>query len=283
MERDRARLKRELFTFFGLTFLITWGLGAVLLLAQTWLEALVGPIDSHHWLFMVAVYAPAMAALATSFAFGGVSGVRAWLGGLFRRCHPIWLLVSFCALPTIWAAWAIVGAVFGIDRFPVRVEQLAAAYPAEALLTWRILRDPGPLGEEPGFRGYALPRLLGLMRPATAALALGLIWAVWHVPSFFVSGLNQSAFNFGWFMAALVGTSFVMTWLYLRASGNVIVAGVIPHLAANSLGTAVPGMFQADQGGAVWGGVCLTAAAILLIVERRRFFTPACAQSSSAA
>src|SRR3546814_20952371 len=65
------------------------------------------------------------------------------------------------------------------------------ALPA-VLLAGHLFRDPGALGEELGWRGFALPRLLELMDARRASLLLGLVWAVWHLPAFFLSTLSQS-------------------------------------------------------------------------------------------
>src|SRR3546814_5546144 len=73
------------------------------------------------------------------------------------------------------------------------------ALPA-VLLAGHLFRDPGALGEELGWRGFALPRLLELMDARRASLLLGLVWAVWHLPAFFLSTLSQSQVNFGLFI-----------------------------------------------------------------------------------
>jgi membrane protease YdiL (CAAX protease family) len=53
----------------------------------------------------------------------------------------------------------------------------------------------GPLGEEPGWRGYALPRLEHDLGPVRASMVLGLLWAPWHLPLFFYPGWTSSSFR----------------------------------------------------------------------------------------
>src|SRR3546814_4714751 len=93
------------------------------------------------------------------------------------------------------------------------------ALPA-VLLAGHLFRDPGALGEELGWRGFALPRLLELMDARRASLLLGLVWAVWHLPAFFLSTLSQSQVNFGLFILNVVAFSVFMTWLFVHTRGR---------------------------------------------------------------
>jgi membrane protease YdiL (CAAX protease family) len=101
--------------------------------------------------------------------------------------------------------------------------------------TNNILLDPGPWGEETGWRGFALPRMLTRFSPLTAALLLGLIWGVWHTPAFFVSGLVQSGYNYTLFVAASALDTILMTWIYVNANRNYLVAGFFVHLMNNTM------------------------------------------------
>lgn len=71
-----------------------------------------------------------------------------------------------------------------------------------------------------------------------AGIILGVIWALWHAPAFLTSDLTQAKYNFGWFV--LVGTliSVLMTWIYVNANRNYLVAGFIPHAANNLMGVS---------------------------------------------
>ena len=227
----RRRSIRELGVYFAVAFAITWGIGAVILLARPQLEALIGPMGpiNHHWLYYVAVTAPAISAVVCSFGFGGLAGLKA-LGARFLRPVKLpWVAVALLiwpvALTLLAAATTALGRGGGID-----LKSLWVGAPVMALTTWALVVDPGGLGEETGWRGYAMPRLLTLTRPAWAGMALGLIWGVWHLPAFFLSDLVQSQFGLGWFLAGTIALSVVMAWLYVHANGNVLVAGIIPHL-----------------------------------------------------
>ncbi len=242
---DRGRAVPQLAAFFGLTLAITWGLGALLIFAKPQLEAALGPMGpiNHHWLYYVAVCAPTISAVMLSLAFGGWGGVKALALRFVRPMRPIWVLIAVLTWPAAFAvsefAMRALGVGGGLD-----LHALGVGAPVLAFTTLALVSDPGGLGEETGWRGFALPRLLMLCRPLTAAILLGLIWGIWHLPAFFVSDLSQSQFAFGWFLLGTAAQTVVMTWIFVNANGNVLVAGVIPHLMINLLFDA--GVFRGD-------------------------------------
>ncbi len=231
---SRKRVVGELATFFALAFAMTWGLGALLLLVRPQLEAVIGPLGviNHHWLYYLAVCAPTISAVGCSLAFGGWAGLKALALRFVRPVRPMWIVIAVLAWPLTLVAYALAtrasGGVAQID-----LHALAVVAPVMAITTPIMVIDPGGFGEEAGWRGFALPRLLTMFQPATAAVLLGVIWCLWHLPAFFVSDLAQSQFGFGWFMLALTACSVLMTWIYQHANGSVLVAGVIPHLMFN--------------------------------------------------
>ena len=89
------------------------------------------------------------------------------------------------------------------------------------LILVTLVTDPGPVGEELGWRGFALPRILRIRSPLGAAVVLGLIWGLWHGPTFFISSLTQSQLSIPLFFANVVALSIVMTWLHLQSGGDV--------------------------------------------------------------
>ena len=72
----------------------------------------------------------------------------------------------------------------------------------------------GPLGEEPGWRGYALPRLEVALGPVRGSLFLALLWAGWHLPLFWIPGTAQSHLPLALFLVRTVGLSVISTWIY---------------------------------------------------------------------
>jgi uncharacterized protein len=208
-----------------------------MVLARPQLEAVVGPIVqvNQHWLYYVAICAPSIAAIVCSLGFGGWSGLKALGARLVRPVRPLWVVVAILFWPLLLAAYALAAhtAGQGGQGGQVDLHALAFGMPVVAFTTWVLFTDPGWFGEEFGWRGFALPRLLRLWSPATASVVLGLIWGLWHLPGFFISGLAQRQFGLAWFLVGCVAECIVWTWLYLHANGNLIVAGMIPHLMWN--------------------------------------------------
>jgi membrane protease YdiL (CAAX protease family) len=88
-----------------------------------------------------------------------------------------------------------------------------------------------PLAEEPGWRGFALPRLLERHGPLRASLVLGIVWALWHTLMFLLQGVESSAL-FALSMLNILLGSFVFSWLYQRTRGALMIA-IVAHAGAH--------------------------------------------------
>ena len=93
---------------------------------------------------------------------------------------------------------------------------------------------------------FALPRLLQRRRPLAAALILGVIWWAWHLPTFFIPALSQHQLSIPIFLVNSLALSVIMTWLYQRTRGDLLLM-ILVHVAANYCGwIGVP--FNAEVG-----------------------------------
>jgi membrane protease YdiL (CAAX protease family) len=94
------------------------------------------------------------------------------------------------------------------------------------------------MGEEMGWVGYALPNLQQRIAPWLSAVTLGVLWALWHLPAYFVTGL-LGPFSIGYFAFFLVfaaATRITWTWIFNKAKGSVLLIALL-H-AANDGTTA---------------------------------------------
>ena len=229
---------RPLLTYFLLAFAITWSIAGMAVLASDWFTRTFGQLDASNPAFFLAVYAPTMLSIALTAAFEGRAGLKALLARLDpRRCHPVWYLVVIGGFLALTAVTGWVGTLFG---GPTPVPHLSGA---ASLLAVSLFSDAGPLGEELGWRGFALPRMMKRWPPLTAAVILGVIWGLWHLPAFYVSTLSQSQLSLPVFVLGAVSLSVVICWLFLKSKGSVLIA-ILAHLMANHANDITGGTFN---------------------------------------
>lgn len=256
---------RDLARFFGLTLLLSWGLaGAGLLLSRSLLPA-AGP---GLWIYL-AGWAPSAAAVILSLRAGGLAGLGRLLQGLARPFHPMWLVVAALLLPAAGLLLTLLPRL-GLD-WPVTPGQVLVGLPLVLFGTAQIVSNTGPLGEELGWRGYALPRLLERWTPLASALLIGAAWSVWHVPAFVMGAMGQGWQGFGFWVLDTLALSTVMTWLFLRAGRNVLVAGMIPHFVINGMGACGAWLSRPPEALLL----ALIAVAVTVLDRRRMLVRPA--------
>lgn len=243
--------------FYILVFAWAWGVGLLFAVAQGPMVALFGDVTLGNPLVFVTVWSPNILAFAVTAAYDGRAGLRDLLGRIFRWRFPLrWYLVSTFGVAGIALSARFLQAhLLGTPQPPLwdvaRWPDLAVAGLA------MMVFDPGPIGEDPGWRGYALPRMLDRFHPTTAAVLLGVIWAVWHLPAFLFSGMPQSSLPLGWFCLSMVSVTVLMAWVTIRARGAVIPA-ILMHWAFNRFS-------DLSQDGAMYAALAYTAAALVVI------------------
>src|SRR5690348_11661586 len=158
--------------FFAIVFAYTWGMGALFVLVPK-VSAGLGPATFRNPFVLVAVYSPSIAALIVT-ALQGRASLLELLVRLFRwRIAWYWYVGPVAAIAVIGlGAQAVSALAFGtawpaFDLFALPATALAGL----AAFAW----DPGPLGEELGWRGFALPRMVERWNGLTAGVVLGTI------------------------------------------------------------------------------------------------------------
>ncbi|MGO9096558.1 MAG: CPBP family intramembrane glutamic endopeptidase [Bryobacteraceae bacterium] len=230
-ESSRGELGRgiaPLVSYFVLVFTITWGVGAVCLFAPKTAKSIApGPALTNP-LFYLAVYAPTITALILTAYFGGGIGMRKLLARLIPwRAGLRWYLVVLAGFPVMGLLAGRVAGLFGAAQG--HVPNWAHFYYA---LIPALVVDPGPLGEELGWRGFALPRMLERWPPLTSSLILGLIWGAWHLPAFFIVGLPQNRLAIPALLLGTISISVIDTWIFLRTEGSMLPM-ILVHLMVN--------------------------------------------------
>lgn len=262
--------------WFGAVFLLTWGLAGLYFLVPDIGQRIGSPPgedEYHNWLYYVAVYAPTLCAIGFLLAEGGWRALAATFLQLLEPRRPLawlgWLALAAYALPAGWLLFSSLGHALGVGWMgETRAWTVFVTVPLTLTTTAYLLPDPGPVGEEFGWRGYAMPRLLALMPPIAAGALLGAIWAVWHIPAFLISTSSQSNLPFLIFFTSLTAQGVWIGWLYLRTGGNWFLAGFVPHAMINC--SANLGGFQSEYWHYALSPLLLAALACLDPAMRRR-------------
>lgn len=197
--------------------LISFGLAWGILALYIFLPEPMGAVFGHHPLFFLAVYAPAIAAFTLVAINGGPTGLRRFLGrALHWRCSAAWYAFLIIGVPLIFITGSALRGNLFTEPFPFASFQ--------ALLVALVLAAiKGPV-EEFGWRGLALPLLQRKFAPVWAGLILGVIWGLWHLPAFLLSGTQQSEWSFTAFFAGCLAISVIATALFNRSRGSILLS-----------------------------------------------------------
>jgi len=144
------------------------------------------------------------------------------------------------------------------------LEELGS-WPSLLVLFPLTLLIGGPLGEEPGWRGYALPRLQTGRSALTASLILGALIALWHLPLLLTSEEPVPA---GAFFPEIIAGMIVISWVYNNTQGSVLLAALI-HTSHNAIEGFFGDMFSGgDLARLYWmlAGVWIVTAVVVIIV-----------------
>ena len=208
--------------FFVLSYAITW---AAFITAARWVPAQTA---AGYALVLFVAYTPGMVALLLTANTDGIRGVKALLARILLADVPVRfyvLALTYIAVVKISAAilhWSITGVwpPFGTGSI--------------ALIPLAILfSTPFQAGEELGWRGFALPRLADRFGLRIASLLLGVIWALWHLPQFYIAGGDAYHQSFPVWVAQVVAMSVALAWLYAKSGGSLLLV-MLMHSAINN-------------------------------------------------
>jgi len=214
-----------LLPFLLIAFGLAWGILALFVFGPPSIPRRLGELSAHHPLFFLAVYAPAIAAFAIVLRWAGPGGLRRFLGRLrLWRCPPGGYAMILVGIPAIYAAGALVK---GNLAEPLPFDTIGSALGAMGFML--IL---GPV-EEFGWRGLALPILQRAMAPIWAGLIVGLVWGLWHLPAFYLSGTPQGAWDFTPFFIGSIAVSLILTPIFNASGGSLLLAALF-HFQLNN-------------------------------------------------
>ncbi len=247
--------------YFALAFVLAWVFWVPAALSE---QGAVGGSPPTALLVVLGTFAPSVAAVLVAARKGG-AGTRALLGQLLRwRVGPGWYAVALFGpaalmLVAIGLHVALGGAV---PDFPE-----PSRWPLVAVNLVLVLLVGGPLGEELGWRGFALPRLQARHGALRASVVLGVVWALWHLPLFAVPGAPQGQVPFLLFVAQAVALSVFFAWAYNGSAGSLPIV-LLLHASVNTWAGALRILPEATGSLLPWilatALACLVAVALVL-------------------
>ena len=191
------------------------------------------------WAILAALfggYGPSIAALVLTGRRKGRKEVKALLARFkLWRASP-WVHLVVWLGPSIFLATAMLMAPDATSRLGEPVWSRLKLVP----LAFVAAIPFGPLGEELGWRGYALPRLQGRYSALSSSLMIGVAWTFWHTPLFWapagttISGSPITIWAVGKYLITLMGLSVLYTWVFNNSRGSVALA-VAFHATGNAV------------------------------------------------
>lgn len=219
----------SLVVFFALTFIITWSLWGLIILANL-------PLAAGYVPFVLAATGPSLSGLLVSALLGGRGAVKAllarvvlWRAGLkwyaVAILTPLGLalggLCLYVALGHPWPAFTMLGKWYLIP-----------------LVFLQVLLLGGPLEEELGWRGFALPALQARHSALASSLILGVMWAVWHLPAYLIPWSSQHL-PLVPYLLHFAALSVLITWVYNNTRGSLLLV-LLFHTSINVFTAFLP-------------------------------------------
>src|SRR5918997_2618717 len=207
--------------------------------------------------------------LMTAVTEGG-PGIRRWLRRIVLWQVGIrWYLFALICLPVVMVLGTLIrpGALESFQILaPLSVLPYLSAFVFMVLIG-------GPLFEEPGWSGFAQPRLQRLHGPLVGSLILGSLWALWHLPGFLIPSQDLTdipprgtVLDFVVFSLALIGLRLVIMWVFNNTKGSVLMA-ILVHASWNTFySAALIQIFPAPTVLGSYLNLTIAAGALALVV-----------------
>jgi membrane protease YdiL (CAAX protease family) len=253
-------------TYFLLAFAGTWFTLLPVVLGQDGLGLFAFRVPTMPFAILMPFLGPTLAALVTTAFVDGKAGVRR----LFQR-YQIWRVGIRWYLTVLLGpiVLLVLGATlfFGNTPLTALLQRWPLFFTAYLANLPMVLLLGGPLGEEPGWRGFALPRLQQRYGALWGSLILGVLHGLWHLPLFFIA---EAYAPFTWsglllFVLGVLFNAIIWTWVFNQTRGSLLMVTLL-HAAVNASGGFVqpllPTSAQVDWIPLVAYGGC----ALLIIV-----------------
>jgi membrane protease YdiL (CAAX protease family) len=225
------KTKRMLIMFFVLAYAIIW---------MVLLPTLIFPerAEQLDFLLLIAAYAPFLAGIITTLIYEGRAGLWSWLKSVFKwRIPVVWYLVGGVLINFLFVAlhiglYLLLGGRILLANGDIPWYGYLVIFPVSVFLGFPF---GSGLGEEAGWRGFALPKLLERFSPVTASIILGVLWGLWHTPALLMSSWEGSSQGLLLFVY-IIPLTMIMTWVYLKSRMSTIPV-MLMHTGGNLYGS----------------------------------------------
>ncbi|MCK6581539.1 MAG: CPBP family intramembrane metalloprotease [Anaerolineales bacterium] len=225
--------QHPLFTYFFLAYAFSWIVFIPYVLGER------GILQGNYTFFYILhVFGPAIAAIVITSVIAGKAGLQE-LRQRIQKTHVSskWYLFILLGIPALVMLGIIVQPGVALSSFKGFTTSMLAGYPIFLVSTFFGVG----LGEEPGWRGFALPRMQKQYSALWGTLLLGVLWSCWHLPDFLTAskgggeGTGWITFltNFPVFTLAVVSLAVIMTWLYNNTQGSLFIA-ILAHASVDA-------------------------------------------------
>lgn len=202
----------QLILFFVLTLMVSTGIAAIAVRIN------------NEDITILTVFTPTIIAFVLTVLSSGKSGLHnLFVKQTTQRIKIPWLLVALLLFPILAVIAIVLYAQFGGAPLALRSTEI---FP-QMLLILLIA-----LGEEYGWRGFALPKLQQKQNALVASLILGLVWGFWHFPGYLLGVGVPLEMTFDLFMVWVIGTTVLMTWVYNNTHS--VLMAILMHMSANA-------------------------------------------------
>jgi len=228
MAKPSGSETRKIVLFFLIAYGFTWvfwiseAMAARGLLGSSiFVDFLLSPQNPAAW-------GPFVSAFLLTFWYQKGSGVIELLKkGVDYRFAKKWWVPTILLCPIIIGGALLIAALAG-ESIP---ELYWIANPGLILVNFVvILFTGGPLQEEFGWRGYALPRLQGRFNALVSSIIVGFMWGLWHLPYFFIGTELTYAYGIIPQIITAILLSILFTWLFNNTGGSILVSLVFHNM-----------------------------------------------------
>jgi uncharacterized protein len=236
--------KRPILFFFFFAYAFSWILTIPFILAE-W-GILEGDFTI---LFVLKSFGPFFSALYITRTLYGKDGIKQLRQKIRQwKISWVWYLLVLIGIPALILLGVAVQPGKTNGFLGLNMEVLIS-YPIYFVV---VFFGGGPLGEEPGWRGFALPRLQTKFGPMIGTLILGFFWTCWHLPDFLTSaqgggpgtGWKNFAINFPIFLCLVTFLAILLTWIYNRCDGSIFMV-LLAHASVNTPQVVLMPLFPA--------------------------------------